>query len=566
MTMKRLFLSVLCAVPAFCIGQAVLLYNDGATVKVQAGATLYVEGGIQNTATGTIDNDGIIEVKGNFINAGTWEPSQPNTLKFSGNVNSDVTPGSAQFQTVVIQKDPTFNVNLLGRMTVNTNLDFNATGASKIILGNNDLRMGASATITGYDGDEYIVTGGTGRMRKTYASAGSFVFPVGFDASTYNPATINVTSGPADTISTRVLASPTTGNGTTGTPITTDVVNAVWDIQEKVPGGNVFDVTLGWSQSDQLPGFDEALNAVSRNDGTNGWDGLFADLGPEVSNTRTKTGYTGGGAFTVGDKTVANTLYVNAKVFLQGPYINASGLMVDSLRKNNYIPLTEPYSTLPSNPYVHKAYGGGETVSSSAVFNQPADGDDIVDWIVVELRNTTTNILATKSALLQRDGDIVDLDGLSPLTVLGAGDGSYYLGLRHRNHLGVRSNSTVALSNTVPSITDFSVNGIAFDDPAITKPTIPMKLLTGAIYGLWSGDATFNGDISFNGGGNDKNVVLAAVGGSAGSNNVIPGYNRADVNMNGTTSFNGANNDKNVILANVTSADINTPLTAHNNN
>ena len=77
--MKRILLSALCALPAFCFGQT-LLYNDGAMIKVQAGATLYVEGGIQNTATGTIDNDGTIEVKGNFLNQGSWEASQANTL------------------------------------------------------------------------------------------------------------------------------------------------------------------------------------------------------------------------------------------------------------------------------------------------------------------------------------------------------------------------------------------------------------------------------------------------------------------------------------------------------
>ncbi len=82
--MKRLLLSALCAVPAFCFGQT-LLYNDGAMVKVQAGATLYVEGGIHNTASGTIDNDGTIEVKGNFLNQGTYDNAQPNTVKFSGN-------------------------------------------------------------------------------------------------------------------------------------------------------------------------------------------------------------------------------------------------------------------------------------------------------------------------------------------------------------------------------------------------------------------------------------------------------------------------------------------------
>ena len=163
--MKRLLLSALCAVPAFCIGQT-LLYNDGAMIKVQAGATLYVEGGIQNTATGTIDNDGTIEVKGNFINAGTWDVTGANTLKFTGNVNSDVTSGPAVFQTVVIQKDAGFNVNLIDHMTVNTLLNFNATGANKLVLGTKHLKLGGAATVTGGDSDEFIVTGSTGKVKK----------------------------------------------------------------------------------------------------------------------------------------------------------------------------------------------------------------------------------------------------------------------------------------------------------------------------------------------------------------------------------------------------------------
>ena len=503
--MKRLLFSALFAAPAFCIGQT-LLYNDGAIVKVQAGATLYVEGGIQNTATGTIDNDGTIEVKGNFLNAGTWEASQPNTLKFSGNVNSDVTPGSAVFQTVVIQKDATYNVNLLGNMTVNTNLDFNSAGASRINLGAFDLMMGSSATVTGYDTDEFVITGGVGKMKKSYTASGNFTFPVGFDGSTYNPASINVTAGPNDTYSVRCLAAPTDGNGLTGTPITTDVVNAVWDIAETTSGGNTFDVTLGWQETDELTGFVDAMNAVSRNDGTNGWDGLHADLGSEVGNTRTKTGYTGGGAFAVGDKTIANNLLVNAKVLLQGPYL--TGLMVDSLRVHDYIPLTEPYSTLPSNPYVHKAYGGGESVSGYSVFNQPSNSDDIVDWVVLELRSLadSTTVLASKSALVQRDGDIVDLSGTGPASVLGVADGNYILGIRHRNHLGVRTNTSYALSNIAGALADMTVLTNVYDDPAIASPTTPMKLLTGSTYGLWAGDVNFSQSIVYNGAGSDRSV------------------------------------------------------------
>lgn len=564
--MKRLLLSALCAVPAFCIGQT-LLYNDGAMIKVQAGATLYVEGGIQNTATGTIDNDGTIEVKGNFINAGTWEPSQANTLKFTGNVNSDVTSGPAKFQTVVIQKDATFNVNLIDNMTVNTNLNFNAAGASKLNLGAKHLILPSAATITGYDSDEYIVTGGAGKVKRFFGGAGSFEYPVGFNTTTYNPATINLTAGPNDTLSVRVGDHPTDGNGLTGTPITTDVVDAVWEITESTSGGNTANVTLGWAETDELSGFADLLNAVSRNDGTNGWDALFADLGPEVGNTRTRNGLNSFGAFAVGDKTVSNTLFVNAKVLLQGPWITAQSLMVDSLRVHDFIPLTEPYSTLLSNPYVHKAYGGGETVASNAVFNQPADGDDIVDWVVLELRSLadSTTVLASKSCLLQRDGNIVELTGTGGVSIQGVADGNYILGVRHRNHLGVRTANSYALNNTVPgSLVDMSQLATIYDDPAISSPSTPMKLLTGTTYGLWAGDVNFSQSIVYNGAGSDRSVILSYVGLTTPTNTVLS-YNRTDVNMNATTVYNGAGSDRSIILSNVGLTTPTNVLNSHNN-
>lgn len=564
MKLKLITLATLSLFTTFSWGQT-LLYNDGATVKIQTGATLYVEGGVHNTATGTIDNDGLLEIKGNLLNQGTWEATEPNTVKFSGNTNSDVTSGTAQFHTVIVQKDATFNVNLMDNMTINNNLDFNAPGSANVNLGAFDLTMGGAATSTGYDSDEFVVTGGAGKMKKSFTSTGSYEFPVGYTSATYNPATLNITAGPNDTYSVRVLASPTDGDGLTGTPITTDVVDAVWDIQETTVGGNTFDVTLGWSESDELTGFDDLLNAVSRNDGTTGWDALFSDLGPEVGNTRTKTGYTGFGAFAVGDKTISNTLYVNAKVLLAGPF--SAGLMWDSLRVNNYIPLTEPYSTLPTNPYGHQAYGGGETVTSNAVFNQAADADDIVDWIVVELRNsaTPTQILASKTGLLQRDGNIVDLDGASPLSIQGLADGNYYLGLRHRNHLGVRSDLTYALNNTTPSLVDFTLAGTAYDDATVVFPTDPMRTLTGGSKGLWPGDANFNGIVLYNGGGNDRLVILTAVG-LATPGNSVSGYNRADCNLNGITLYNGGGNDRLVVLNTVGLATPGNSAAAHNNN
>src|SRR5687767_1390893 len=338
----RLFtLSAFCLLSTLSWAQT-LLYNDGATIKIQAGATLYVEGDVTNTAAGTFDNDGTLEIKGNFTNSGMWEASQPNTLKFSGNVPSAVTSAvGVAYQDVVIAKTSPGVVNLSSDMTINDSLVFSSPGVGQLTLGAFNLNMGATAKAGGYDTDEYVVTNGVGVMKKPLTPTASFEFPIGFTTTpvTYNPATVNATAGPAETYSARVLGSPGV-NGLTGAAITTDVVDAVWDIQEATIGGNTYDLTLGWQETDEMLGFNDALNAVSRYDGANGWDALHSQLGPEVSNTRTRTGLTNFGAFAVGDKTVSNTLYVNAKVFLQGPYVTAAGLMHDSLRVLDYIPLT----------------------------------------------------------------------------------------------------------------------------------------------------------------------------------------------------------------------------------
>lgn len=560
--MKLLILSILSTVSISSWAQE-LIHNES-TITVQAGAVLYVEGTLLNTATGVIANSGTIELKGDFTNGNPagWNSPNPNTLKFSGDLASNVTSNGAQFYDVVVQKGTTFNVNLLDAMNITHNLDFNAPAAgtgNKVSIGNNNLIMGSAATVTGFDADEYVMTGGTGYMKKTLAS-GSFQFPLGFDAATYNPATIANLTGPSDTYQARVLASPTNGNGLTGTPLTTQVVNAVWDINEAAAGGNTYDLTLGWTVGDELSGFSETANAISRNDGVNGWDALFANLGGSGT-TRTRTGLNAFGAFAVGGKAVANSLVLNAKVLLQGPFV--SGLMVDSLRVHNYIPTSEPYTSTPYN-YVHKAYGGGET-STLAAFDQPANNDDIVDWVVVELRSNPWAVVATKTGLLQRDGNIVDLDGTSNLSIQGVADGPYYIGIKHRNHLPVRTNAAVSLSNSVSALVDFTVLATAFDSSGIAKPTEPEKLLPGGLYGLWSGDANFNKSVSYNGASNDKNIVLTTVG-PATPNNAILGYNRADVNMNGVTLYNGAANDKNVVLVNVGPATPNDVLFGHINN
>ncbi|MEN9566509.1 MAG: hypothetical protein RLZZ69_1705, partial [Cyanobacteriota bacterium] len=45
----------------------------------------------------------------------------------------------------------------------------------------------------------------------------------------------------------------------------------------------------------------------------------------------------------------------------------------------------------------------------------------------------------------EKDGDIVDVDGISPLSFFGTPN-SYYVAVRHRNHTGFRTDNKIALS------------------------------------------------------------------------------------------------------------------------
>jgi hypothetical protein len=92
-----------------------------------------------------------------------------------------------------------------------------------------------------------------------------------------------------------------------------------------------------------------------------------------------------------------------------------------------------------------------------------------------------------------------------------------------------------------------------------------MKLLTGSTYGLWAGDVTFNRQVLYNGGGNDRQPILNVCGPATPTIPVI-GYNTTDVTMNRRTLYNGGGNDRQPILNNCGSSTPTIPLKAHVNN
>jgi parallel beta-helix repeat protein len=174
---------------------------------------------------------------------------------------------------------------------------------------------------------------------------------------------------------------------------------------------------------------------------------------------------------------------VSAKVFLQGPFNASAGKMTDNLRNNNFIPTTEPYTNLG-----FARLGAASETCNSSVFVTTGD-NAIVDWIFMELRNATTpsTVLYTRSAFIQADGDIVDVDGVSPVG-FQAPAGNYHIAIRHRNHLGFRTGTAIALTTTTTNL-NFTNNSMTL------YGTNPLKLVSGT-YTMYGGDANRDGTIN----------------------------------------------------------------------
>ena len=150
----------------------------------------------------------------------------------------------------------------------------------------------------------------------------------------------------------------------------------------------------------------------------------------------------------------------------------------------------------------------------AAVLNTTGN-DAIVDWILVELRDKTSNttVVLQQAALLQRDGDIVALDG-TPFAIQNLAADDYYIAVHHRNHLPVMTLNTVSLSSSTSTV-DFTT---------IATYGIDAQKDIGGLNALWSGDADASGAVN----AGDRSIAWNTRNQS--------GYRAADFNLDGNVN------------------------------
>ncbi|MFN8289856.1 MAG: hypothetical protein U0U70_06350 [Chitinophagaceae bacterium] len=518
---------------------------DNATFFIGAGATVTVQGDV--TSNVDIQGTGLLQLKGSSLqNIDMGGHSIPN-----------------------LEIDNTSNVALLGSNTrIGTSLLFTN---GRLQTGNQHLVISSTAGITGYNSSRFVQTNGTGVLTREGLGTASFVYPVGYGPGEYNPLTV-ANNGTVDDISVRCLQN-VLANGLTGAVITSDFANNSWVVSEAVAGGSSLTMTGEWTAGDELPGFDRTKSGIARyNTGTD-WDlpanivGTASGSGP-YSNLRNAVNTIG--VFAVADMEKVNRANMALKIFLQGAFSGTAGtgggLMRDNYRSSGVLPATQPYGT---GKFAHTGLQGGSESFNPAILAVTGN-DAIVDWVFVTLHDASnpSTKYQTRAALLQRDGDVVDMDGVSPLSMPINADGNYIVSVGHRNHLSVRVPNTSPLNlveNGSTASWDFTTGmAQAYTDGSITTNGPMIAVTTSGVTkfcligGNTDGVATagINGrKVIYSGSGNDRGPVLSAgLGGNASITNVITAGNfatmaRYDLTMNGVIIYSGSGNDPLIISA-----------------
>jgi|GEM_PF-2551747 len=489
-----------------------------------------------------------------------------------------------------------------------------------VMLQGHDFVLNSEATLAGYRPQRMIVTGNSidGHVvRQEYT--GPFVFPVGIAEGDYTPVSVDNTVDNTIHVSVQDYA----GSGSIETD-TDKGVDRTWNIYAGVAAGNScidlqHNTATNGSQftagSHYVTRYGISPNNTGDEAGSTAWQVNTAGAG-----TATGSLTTGGSIADASErsrcytdlatdplanmayftKSSAGELCLQIRVYLEGSLINNGGqvssdgrpLMRDDLRHSpftgqNYIPKEDPYQT-PSayvdmtGHYSMQLPGSGaayQSVTDSAAVFGVSGEDAIVDWVYVELRSKTdsTEVVATRSGLLQRDGDVVDVDGVSCLKFPGVLPDAYYVAVRHRNHLGAMTATaqTVAalsgvldLTSLSTSLYDFGTSKPGFDYTGLAANE---NVISG-YRALWAGNFNADNKIKYESPADDQDILLGEVIFYPDNTDLLSNYNGAfgylqgDYDMNSRSKYEAPNDDHDLLLGQLVFYPLNTLLiTIYNN-
>jgi hypothetical protein len=167
-----------------------------------------------------------------------------------------------------------------------------------------------------------------------------------------------------------------------------------------------------------------------------------------------------------------------------------------------------------------------------------------VDWVRLELRSasTPTQLVATRQAVLWSNGSVRAANPDDDL-IFQVPAGTYHVVVRHRNHLPVMTASPVFLASNIATPT--SLNFTLSSTPTYGTNA---RHAVGSVMTLWCGDVTANKETKYTGSTNDRDPILAAIGGIVPTASLTGQYRAEDVNLDGLVKYTGAENDRDMVL------------------
>jgi hypothetical protein len=203
-------------------------------------------------------------------------------------------------------------------------------------------------------------------------------------------------------------------------------------------------------------------------------------------------------------------LVLDLSVMLEGPF---NGSDMNTSLNQEFLPRKQPYLSMPW------LFTGHDSVLN--IINP-----DIVDWVLVEIRDAANAESATPDkkagrqvAFLKNDGAIVGLDGTSPLKFRCQFNNQLFVVIAHRNHLAVMSGNPLISSGGIYSYHFETGENQAYGGIAA------QTTLGSGMFGLMSGDGNADCIVTEQ----DKTGFWSIVAGKKG---YLPGDYNMDGNVN----------------------------------
>jgi hypothetical protein len=170
--------------------------RSGTTVIVAPGKTVTEYGNAAIQSGGSLNNQGLMVIKANLVNENA-AASDLGTghYEFSGAAAQTIS-GQNTFGNLTLNNSA--GLTILADQRVNGTLTLTSGLVTLGTLGDKNLLLGPAASVEGTpSAAAMIVATGAGEVRKEFAAAGSFTYPVGDNTATaeYSPVTLNFASG-----------------------------------------------------------------------------------------------------------------------------------------------------------------------------------------------------------------------------------------------------------------------------------------------------------------------------------------------------------------------------------